>query len=59
MIRLTVGGPIKRFEPVEASLKAGRIRALEIRAALEIAGIEFIGSPEDGPGIRTRIRSPD
>lgn len=27
-----------------------------IQAALEAAGIEFIGSPEDGPGIRIHSR---
>lgn len=27
----------------------------KIRAALEAAGIEFIGTPDDGPGIRIRI----
>ena len=26
----------------------------KIKAALESAGIEFIGTPEDGPGIRLR-----
>jgi transcriptional regulator with XRE-family HTH domain len=28
----------------------------KIQAALEAAGIEFIGTPEDGPGIRIRVR---
>jgi hypothetical protein len=28
-----------------------------IRSALEAAGIEFIGSPTDGPGIRIRTLS--
>jgi transcriptional regulator with XRE-family HTH domain len=27
---------------------------LELEQALEAAGIEFIGTPEDGPGIRLR-----
>lgn len=27
---------------------------LALRAAFEAAGIEFIGSPDDGPGIRVR-----
>lgn len=26
----------------------------KIKAALEAAGIEFVGTPEDGPGIRIR-----
>jgi transcriptional regulator with XRE-family HTH domain len=48
---------IKRFEAVEGVPQSRTHTLLEIRAALETAGIEFIGSPEDGPGIRTRIRS--
>lgn len=27
---------------------------MDIRAALEAAGIEFVGTPDDGPGIRLR-----
>ncbi|MFZ3008392.1 MAG: hypothetical protein WA047_19680 [Phenylobacterium sp.] len=27
---------------------------MDIRAALEAAGIEFVGNPDDGPGIRLR-----
>jgi hypothetical protein len=27
---------------------------IEVQKALEAAGIEFIGTPEDGPGIRLR-----
>jgi hypothetical protein len=30
----------------------------EIRRVLEAAGIEFIGTPEDGPGIRLRRTTP-
>jgi len=34
-------------------------RTLEkLRATLESAGIEFIGTPDDGPGIRIRLRKP-
>lgn len=29
---------------------------LAIKAALEAAGIEFIGSPDDGPGIRLHAK---
>jgi transcriptional regulator with XRE-family HTH domain len=50
---------IKRFEAVEGVPKSRTHTLLEIRAALEVAGIEFVGSPEDGPGIRTRIRPSD
>ena len=28
----------------------------EVQKALETAGIEFIGTPEDGPGIRVRVK---
>jgi hypothetical protein len=31
---------------------------IEIQKALEAAGIEFIGTPEDGPGIRLRRAAP-
>jgi hypothetical protein len=34
-------------------------KPFSIKSALENAGIEFIGTPEDGPGIRTRIRNAD
>jgi len=34
---------------------AGQVRTLlAIRQALESAGIEFIGTPEDGPGVRIK-----
>ena len=33
-------------------LPAARRTLLEVKAALEAAGIEFIGSPTDRPGIR-------
>jgi hypothetical protein len=29
---------------------------LDVKAALETAGIEFIGTPDDSPGIRLRPR---
>ena len=28
---------------------------IDIRNALEAAGVEFIGTPEDGPGVRLRL----
>ncbi len=31
---------------------------VEIKTALEVAGIEFIGTPDDGPGIRLRAPRP-
>ena len=30
---------------------------MALRSAFEAAGIEFIGTPDDGPGIRFRARS--
>ncbi len=36
---------------------AGNIKTLSaIQAALEQAGIEFIGSPNDSPGVRLRTQ---
>ena len=32
---------------------------LDIKSALEAAGIEFIGTPEDGPGIRAQFGRSD
>ena len=45
---------IKRFELAEG-VPAGNIKTLEaIELALEKAGIEFIGTPNDRPGVRLR-----
>jgi hypothetical protein len=47
---------IKRMEVMEG-VPAGNVRTLSaIQSALEGAGIEFIGSPEDAPGVRLRSR---
>ncbi len=43
---------IVRYEQVSGVPKARKDNLDRIRRALETAGIEFIGSPEDGPGIR-------
>lgn len=43
---------IRRFELMEG-VPSGNARSLvAIKQALELAGIEFIGSPEDRPGVR-------
>ncbi len=43
-----------RLEKVDG-VPLGRISTLmEIQKTLEAAGIEFIGTPDDGPGIRLR-----
>lgn len=36
---------------------ANALTLQKIQAALEAAGIEFIGSPDDGPGIRIHRKS--
>jgi transcriptional regulator with XRE-family HTH domain len=45
---------VKRFE-LAPSVPRSRSRTLDkVRLTLEAAGIEFVGTPEDGPGIRLR-----
>ena len=47
---------IKRLE-LMPGVPYGQVRILAaIQSALEGAGIEFIGSPEDAPGVRLRSR---
>lgn len=48
---------ISRFEEVDG-VPAGRLSTMmDVRAALESAGIEFIGGPDDRPGIRLTVTS--
>jgi len=49
---------IKRMEIENDVLKSTLPNLNAIKTALEDAGIEFIGIPEDGPGIRIRGASP-
>jgi len=45
---------IRRMEVLDG-VPAGNVKTLiAIQQALEDAGIEFIGSPDDGPGVRLR-----
>jgi len=45
---------IKRFELADG-VPAGNIRTIEaLKKALEGAGIEFIGSPDERPGVRLK-----
>ena len=45
---------IRRMEVMDG-VPAGNVKTLiAIQQALEGAGIEFIGSPDDGPGVRLR-----
>ena len=47
---------VKRIE-VDDQVPAVSARNLQaVRTALEAAGIEFIGTPDDGPGIRIRAQ---
>lgn len=45
---------VRRFETVEG-IPSGQVRVLEaIQNALEEAGVEFIGTPDDRPGVRLK-----
>ena len=49
---------IMRYEQVD-DVPGGRISTvMALKRALEAAGIEFIGTPDDGPGIRLRRKPP-
>jgi transcriptional regulator with XRE-family HTH domain len=43
---------VMRFEAAEGVPPSRSSTLLDVKAALEAAGIEFIGSPTDRPGIR-------
>jgi predicted transcriptional regulator len=45
---------IHRFEAVDGVPPSRSSTLLDVKAALEAAGIEFIGMPDDGLGIRLR-----
>jgi transcriptional regulator with XRE-family HTH domain len=45
---------IVRYEQFVGIPKSRKDSLSEIRKTFETAGIEFIGTPEDGPGIRIR-----
>ena len=45
---------VRRFETVEG-IPSGQVRVLEaIQNTLEEAGVEFIGTPDDRPGVRLK-----
>jgi transcriptional regulator with XRE-family HTH domain len=48
---------IARFEEVDGVPASRTNTLIDVEKALEAAGIEFIGSPDDGPGIRLRAKS--
>ena len=45
---------VQRFEQVDGIPPSRSSTLVDVQKALEAAGIEFIGTPEDGPGIRVR-----
>lgn len=45
---------VLRFEEDDGVPPSRSATLLNVQNALEAAGIEFIGTPEDGPGIRLR-----
>ncbi len=47
---------VTRFEEVDGVPPSRSSKLMDVQAALERAGIEFIGSPDDNPGIRLRTR---
>lgn len=47
---------IKRIEAGTTLPKSTKANILAIKSALEAAGIEFIGTPGDGPGIRIHTK---
>ncbi|MCR9152421.1 MAG: helix-turn-helix domain-containing protein [Rhodobacteraceae bacterium] len=52
--RRTIG----KIENSEDAPSTGVQTLLKLQSALEAAGIEFIGTPDDGPGIRIRTPRP-
>ena len=46
---------IQRMEVMDG-VPSGQVRTIEaLRAALEAAGVEFIGTPSDRPGVRLKL----
>jgi DNA-binding transcriptional regulator YiaG len=45
---------VKRFEATEGIPPSRSSTLLDVQKALESAGIEFIGTPEQNPGIRVK-----
>jgi hypothetical protein len=45
---------IKRIEACDGIPHVSIKNLMAVKLALEAAGIEFIGTPDDGPGIRIR-----
>jgi len=47
---------IVRFEAADGVPPSRSSKLSDVQRALETAGVEFIGTPDDGPGIRFRKR---
>ena len=47
---------IQRFETVDGVPPSRSSTLMNVKAALEDAGIEFTGTPDDSPGIRLQSR---
>ena len=47
---------VQRFEQVDDIPPSRSSTLMDVKRALEAAGIEFIGSPDDAPGIRIHRR---
>ena len=47
---------IKRMEAGNGIPSSTETNLLAVKSTFEAAGIEFIGTPEDGPGIRIHVK---
>jgi len=48
---------IRRIEGCDGLLEAASVKTLQaIQKALELGGVEFIGSPDEGPGVRLKLK---
>lgn len=45
---------VRRLENIQGIPNTTVVTLAKIQTVLEAAGIEFIGTPDDGPGIRIR-----
>lgn len=48
------GKTVRRIEAINAVPESTLKTIMQIKSSFEAAGIEFIGTPDDGPGIRIR-----
>lgn len=48
---------LMRIESVDGIPSSHSMTLVDLKSALESAGIEFIGTPDDGPGIRLRKKA--